>query len=561
MAKQIKYDEDARRQIMAGVDKVADTVKVTLGPKGRNVILERGFGGPVVTNDGVTIAKEIELEDKFENIGAEMVKEVANKTNDNAGDGTTTATLLTQVIAHQGAKMVSKGINVIALKEALLQYAQEAVKNIKKMSQPVNDNESIAQVATVSAQDEQVGKIIAEVMQEVGKDGVITVEESQTFGIDYEVVKGMQFDKGYISPYMVTNTETMEAELSEPYILITDKKISTVKEILPILEKITQMGKKELVIIAEDVDGEALTTLVLNKLRGTLNVLAIKAPGFGDNQKAILEDIAILTGGQVITEDKGMKLEDTEIEMLGQAGKVIAKKDSTTIVDGRGRDEDVRERANQIKAQIDHETSDFDRDKLKERLARLAGGVAIIKVGAATEVEQKEKQHRVEDAVEATKAAVEEGIVAGGGTALLMEALKLNALKKKKEKTLSVEKRAALEILAESLEMPVRQIAANAGVSPDLIVSGVVTANEEKKDGESTIGYDANTGEFVDMIKAGIIDPTKVVTSALLNSVSTAAMILTTEAVVADLPEKKDDAAAAAAAAGAAGMGGGMPMM
>ena len=561
MAKQIKFDEEARRNIMAGVDKVADTVKVTLGPKGRNVILDRGFGGPTVTNDGVTIAKEIELEDKYENIGAEMVKEVANKTNDSAGDGTTTATLLTQTIANQGARMISKGVNVIELKDALLRYANEVVKNIKKSSQSVDDNESIAQVATVSAQDEQVGKIIAEVMEEVGKDGVITVEESQTFGIQHEVVKGMQFDKGYISPYMVTNTETMEAELEEPYILITDKKISSVKEILPLLEKITQTGKKELVIIAEDVDGEALTTLVLNKLRGTLNVLAIKAPGFGDNQKAILEDIAILTGGQVISEEKGMKLEEAELEMLGQAGKVIAKKDNTTIVDGKSNDADVRARATQIKAQIDRETSEFDKDKLKERLAKLAGGVAIIKVGAATEVEQKEKQHRVEDAVEATKAAVEEGIVAGGGTALLMEAVKLNNLKKKKEKSLSVEERAALEILAESLEMPVRQIATNAGVSPDLIVSGIVSANENK-DGNGLIGYNVTSGDFVDMIKEGIIDPTKVVASSLLNSVSTAAMILTTEAVVTDIPEEKDDAAAAMAGGGmAGGMGGGMPMM
>ncbi len=562
MAKQIKFDEDARRQIMAGVDKVADTVKVTLGPKGRNVILDRGFGSPTVTNDGVTIAKEIELEDKYENIGAEMVKEVANKTNDSAGDGTTTATLLTQTIANQGAKMISKGVNVIELKDALIKYTEDVIANIKKSSKPVADNASIAQVATVSAQDEQVGKIISEVMEEVGKDGVITVEESQTFGIEYEVVKGMKFDKGYISPYMVTNTESMEAELDEPYILITDKKISSVKEILPILEKVTQAGKKELVIIAEDLDGEALTTLVLNKLRGTLNVLAVKAPGFGDDQKARLEDIAILTGGQVISEDKGMKLEDTELEMLGQAGKVIAGKDATTIVNGKGKDADIRTRATQIKAQMDKEESDFDKNKYKERLAKLAGGVAVIRVGAATEVEQKEKQHRVEDAVEATKAAVEEGIVAGGGTVLLIESFRIASLKKRKEKSLSVEERAALEILAESLEMPVRQIAGNAGVSPDLIVSGIAGANKEGEKG-ARIGYNAATGDFVDMIEAGIIDPTKVVTSALRNSVSTAGMILTTEAVVTDIPEKKDDSAAATAAAamGGGGMGGGMPMM
>ena len=554
MAKQIKFDEEARRGIMAGVDQVAETVKVTLGPKGRNVILDRGFGGPTITNDGVTIAKEIELEDKYENIGAEMVKEVANKTNDSAGDGTTTATLLTQIIASEGAKMISKGINVIELKDALKKYADDVIENISKSSKQVNDNESIAQVATISAQDKEVGKIIAEVINEVGKDGVITVEESQTFGITHEIVKGMQFDKGYISPYMVTNTEKMEAELKDPYILIADKKISVVKEIVPILEKITQAGKKELVILAEDIEGEALTTLVLNKLKGVLNVLAIKAPGFGDNQKAMMEDIAVLTGGKVITEATGMKLEDVEIDDLGSANKVIASKDNTIIIDGNGKKTELSARVNQIKAQIDREESDFDKDKLKERLAKLTGGAAIIKVGAATEVEQKEKQHRVDDAVEATKAAIEEGIVAGGGSALLMESLRLGSLRKKLEKDLSIEDRAALDILIKSLEMPMRQIAINAGVSPDLVVSNVIN--------DKTKGYNAATGEYVNMIEAGIIDPAKVVTSTLRNSVSTAAMILTTEAVVTDIPEEKGGAdAAAAMAGGMGGMGGGMPMM
>ncbi len=556
MAKQIKFEEDARRSIMAGVDQVADTVKVTLGPKGRNVILDRGFGAPTVTNDGVTIAKEIELEDKYENIGAEMVKEVANKTNDSAGDGTTTATLLTQTVAREGAKMISKGINVISLKDALGKYTENIVESIKKSSKQVADNESIAQVATISAQDKEVGEIIAKVIDEVGKDGVITVEESQTFGLTYKIVKGMQFDKGYVSPYMVTNAETMEAELEEPYILITDKKISTVKEILPILEKITQLGKKELVIIASDIEGEALTTLVLNKLKGVLNVLAIKAPGFGDNQKAMLEDIAVLTGGNVITEDTGMKLEEADVNDLGKAGKVIASKDNTTIVNGEGSKEAIEQRVKQIKAQIEREESEFDREKLQERLAKLTGGVAVIKVGAATEVEQKEKQHRVEDAVEATKAAIEEGVVAGGGTVLLAEAIRLKNIKTRKEKSLTIEERAALDILIESLEMPLRQIAMNAGVSPDLVVSKVA---EGYQDGKITVGYNAANDTFVDMIEEGIIDPTKVVTSTLRNSVSTAAMILTTEAVVTDIPEKKENDGAGAIPAG--GMGGGMPMM
>ena len=578
MAKQIKFDEDARREIMEGIDKVAETVKVTLGPKGRNVVLDKGFGSPTITNDGVTIAKEIDLEDKYENIGAEMVKEVANKTNDAAGDGTTTATILTQIITENGAKMISKGMNVIDLKDALLKYSDKIVNNLKseKVSKKV-EGDAIAQVATISAQDKEVGKIIAKAIEEVGKDGVITVEESQTFGIEHEIVKGMKFDKGYISPYMVTNTESMEAELKEPYILLTSKKISAINEILPLLEKLAQAGKKELVIIAEDIEGEALATLVVNKLRGTLNVLAIKTPGFGDNQKEMLNDIAILTGGEVISEEKGMKLESADVTHLGQAGKVVSTKDDTTVVSGKGNQSEINARVEQIKALIEKSDSDFDKDKLKERLAKLSGGVAVVKVGAATEVEQKEKQHRVEDAVEATKAAIEEGIVPGGGVALLNEATKLVA--KLEGTNLSVEDSAAISILLEALKAPARQIATNAGKSADLILSRLLDAQgvfEEKtlKSGTASVvkkvvkdenkinfnmGYDAAKDVYVDMFKAGIIDPVKVVSSALRNSVSTAAMLLTTEAAITDIPEKKDDSSAAAAAAAMGGMGGGMP--
>ncbi|MEA2007356.1 MAG: chaperonin GroEL [Patescibacteria group bacterium] len=564
MAKQIKFDEDARRTIMEGISKVADTVKVTLGPKGRNVVLDKGFGGPTITNDGVTIAKEIGLEDKYENIGAEMIKEVANKTGDAAGDGTTTATILTQIIAESGARMISKGMNVIELKNSMQKYTRQTIKNIKsdKVSSKVEGGE-IAQVATISAQDPEVGKIIAKVIDEVGKDGVITVEESQTFGLDFEIVRGMKFDKGYISPYMITNTESMESELSDPNILVTNKKISAINEILPLLEKLAQAGKKELVIIAEDVDGEALATMVVNKLRGTLNVLALKAPGFGDNQKALLEDVAILTGGQVISEEKGMKLDSVELSDLGQASKVISTKDDTTIVSGKGNQSEIDARVEQIKAMIEKSDSDFDKDKLKERLAKLGGGVAVVKVGAATEVEQKEKQHRVEDAVEATKAAIEEGIVPGGGVALLNEANKLAKIKKQERETLSVEENAALEILTKALEAPVKQIAFNAGLTGELIVSKIIDLQKEKNN--PNFGYDANKNVFDDMIHAGVIDPVKVVVSALQNSVSTAAMLLTTEAAVTDIPEKKDDSASAAAmgamGGGMGGMGGGMPMM
>lgn len=554
MAKQIKFDEEARRAIMNGISQVANVVKTTLGPKGRNVVLDKGFGSPTITNDGVTIAKEIELEDKYENMGAEMIKEVASKTNDAAGDGTTTASILTQTIAERGARMISKGVNVIALKDALMDCSVQIANNLRSdnVSQKV-EGDAIAQVATISAQDEKVGKIIAKIISEVGGEGVVTVEESQTFGIDYEIVKGMKFDRGYISPYMVTNTDSMEAKLNEPYILITDKKISAISDILPILEKVAKEGKKEMVIIAEDLDGEALATLVVNKLRGTLNVLAVKAPGFGDNQKDMLNDIAILTGGQVVSEEKGMKLESVEISDLGIAGKVVSTKDDTTIVSGKGNENEIVARVNQIKAQIEKAEGDYDKNKLKERLAKLAGGVAVIRVGAATEVEQKEKQHRVEDAVDATKAAIEEGIVPGGGAALLSEATKLRKELKLKEKKLTIEKKAALEIMIDALEAPIRQIAENAGLSPELITTKVLELQKEKG---SKMGYDAAKNKFVDMIEAGVIDPVKVVALALQNSVSTAAMILTTEAAITDIPKKEEEMPPMGG-----GMGGGMPGM
>ena len=577
MAKQIRFDEDARRRIKAGIDKVANAVRVTLGPKGRNVVLDRGFGSPVITNDGVTIVKEIDLGDKFEDIGAEFVKEVANKTNDAAGDGTTTATILTQSIVESGAKFISKGINVIELKNALLKLSNRVSNDLKKSSKEVS-GDAIEQVATISAQDSEVGKMIAKVIAKVGKDGVITVEESQTFGLQDEVVEGMRFDKGYISPYMITNAESMEAELKDPHILITDKKISAINEILPLLEKLAQTGKKEMVIIAEEVEGEALATLVVNKLRGILNVLAVKAPGFGDNRKAMLEDISILTGGQVISEERGMKLENVTLDDLGRAGKVISTKDDTTIVDGKGKKKDIEARVAQLKTQIEKATSDFDKEKLQERLGKLSGGVAVIKVGAATEVEQKEKQHRVEDAVEATKAALEQGIVAGGGIALLNESVKLGA---DLQKNLSHEDRIATQILVDALSAPIKQIVANAGQSPEVVVSRVQdlqetflkkTSRGKKIDIETgsevemeyhmnemnpkanwTMGYDADQNTYADMFKAGIIDPTKVVTSALSNAVSAAAMLLTTEAVVTDIPEKKEKEMP--------NMGGGMPGM
>ena len=581
MAKQIRFDEDARRRIKAGIDKVADAVRVTLGPKGRNVVLDRGFGSPMVTNDGGTIVKEIDLEDKFENIGAEFVKEVANKTNDAAGDGTTTATILTQSIVESGAKFISKGINVIELKNALLKLSNRVSNDLKKSSKEVF-GDAIEQVATISAQDPEVGKMIAKVIEKVGKDGVITVEESQTFGLQDEVVEGMKFDKGYISPYMITNAESMEAELKDPHILITDKKISAISEILPLLEKLAQTGKKEMVIVAEEVEGEALATLVVNKLRGILNVLAVKAPGFGDNRKAMLEDIAVLTGGQVISEERGMKMENVTLEDLGRAGKVISTKDDTTVVDGKGKKKDIDARVAQLKAQIEKAASDFDKEKLQERLGKLSGGVAVIKVGAATEVEQKEKQHRVEDAVEATKAALEQGIVPGGGIALFNESARL---KEDLHKNLSNEDKISVQIFIESLSAPLRQIAINAGQSPDVVISrieemqktyleakvkgkqrNIATGKDEdielnlqkvNPDANFNIGYDASrtVPHYADMLKAGIIDPAKVVISALSNAVSAASMLLTTEAVITDIPEKKEKNGAMPDMSGMGGMG------
>lgn len=541
MAKKIEFGERARQQLVAGVNKVANAVKVTLGPKGRNVVLDKGFGSPLITNDGVTIAKEIELEDKFENIGAELVKEVASKTNDTAGDGTTTATLLAQAMITQGMKNVAAGANPMAIRRGVQKAVEKVIENIKGQAKPIVSKEERAQVATISAQDKEVGEMIADVMDKVGKDGVITVEESQTFGLEEETVKGLQFDKGYVSPYMITDSEKMESLLEDPFILITDHKISSIKDILPILEKITKLGKKEILIIADEVEGEALATLVLNKLRGTLNALAVKTPGFGDNRKAMMEDIATVTGGQVITEEKGMKLENVELEMLGRADKIIATKDNTTIVGGKGDKALIESRVATIRTQIEKSDSEFDREKLQERLAKLAGGVAIIKVGAATETEQKEKQHRVEDALEATKAAVEEGIVAGGGVTLIRAIDSLGELK------LNGDEATGVEIVKIALAEPVRQIAINAGKEGSVVVEKVLSLKGSE-------GYNAETDEYEDLLKAGVVDPAKVTRLAVQNAASIASMILTTEAVVADLPEKKDGCSSCSSS-GMPGMG------
>ncbi len=543
MAKQILFDEKARRLLKSGVDKLANTVKVTLGPKGRNVVLDKGYGAPHITNDGVTIAKEIELEDKFENIGASIIKEVATKTNDTAGDGTTTATILAQAIIAEGLKNVTAGANPLEIKKGLEKGRDAIVSALKKNSKAINNKSEIAQVATISAQDEEIGGMLADVMHELGKDSVITVEESQTFGLSKEVVEGMQFDKGYISPYMVTNAERMEAVYEDALILITDKKISSLQELLPALEKVAKSGKKDLVIIADEVDGDALTTLVINKLRGNFNALAIKAPGFGDRRKEMLQDIAILTGGQVISEEVGLKFENVELKMLGQARKVVSTKENTTIVEGKGKKSEIENRVAQIRKQIEQSDSEFDKEKLQERLAKLSGGVAVIKVGAATEVEMKAKKDKIEDALNATRAAVEEGIVAGGGVALIRALSALDDIKLKEDEKIG------FNILKRALEEPLRQIAQNAGKD------GSVVAAEVKK-GTGGFGYNAATDEYVDMFKAGIIDPTKVVRSALQNAVSAASMLLTTEAVVTDLPEKKNSCDH-----GQAGMSGGMPDM
>ena len=526
MAKQIKFGEDARKSLLEGVNKLADTVKVTLGPKGRNVVLDKSFGAPLITNDGVTIAKEIELEDKFENMGARLVKEVSEKTNDVAGDGTTTATVLAQAMVKEGVKNVAAGADPMAMKRGIDKAVTVAVDELKKISVPVNGKEDIARVASISANNEEVGELIAEAMEKVSKDGVITIEESKTSNTELNVVEGMQFDKGYVSPYMVTDTDKMEAVVDNPYILITDKKISNIQEILPLLEALMQQSGK-LVIICDDIEGEALSTLVLNKLRGVLNVVAVKAPGFGDKRKAMLQDIAILTGGEVITSDLGLELKDTQIEQLGRAKQVKVQKENTIIVDGAGDKQQIADRVGQIKAQIAETKSEYDKEGLQERLAKMAGGVAVIGVGAATETEMKDKKLRIEDALSATKAAVEEGIVAGGGTALINVAPEVE----KTVNELTGGEKLGAEIILKALEEPVKQIARNAGLEPAVIADKV-------KKSEVGIGFDAATEEYVDMKKAGIVDPTKVTRSALQNAASIASMIITTESLVTDAPEK-----------------------
>ncbi|MFO7636278.1 MAG: chaperonin GroEL [Clostridia bacterium] len=529
MAKQILYGIEAREALEKGVNKLANTVKITLGPKGRNVVLDKKFGSPVITNDGVTIAKEIELEDPFENMGAQLLKEVATKTNDVAGDGTTTATLLAQAMVREGLRNIAAGANPMILKKGIEKAVAAAVEGISEISQKIKGKEDITRVAAISANDEEIGALIAEAMEKVSKDGVITVEESKTMGTSLEVVEGMQFDRGYLSPYMVTDTEKMEAIMEDPYILITDKKITNVQEILPVLEQIVQQGKK-LVIIAEDVEGEALATLVVNKLRGTFSCTAVKAPGFGDRRKAMLQDIAVLTGGQVISEEVGLELKDATVEMLGKARQVKVQKENTIIVDGAGDPGEIKNRIASIKAQIEETTSDFDKEKLQERLAKLSGGVAVIQVGAATEVEMKEKKHRIEDALSATRAAVEEGIVSGGGTAYINVQEKV----RKVMDGLTGDAKTGAAIIVKTLEEPMRQIAQNAGVEGSVIINNI---KSEKKG----IGYDVLTESYVDMIEKGIVDPAKVTRSALQNAASIAAMVLTTESLVADIPEKEKE--------------------
>lgn len=540
MAKDIKYGEDARKSLQAGIDKLADTVRITMGPKGRNVVLDKKFGAPLITNDGVTIAKDIELKDAFENMGAQLVKEVATKTNDAAGDGTTTATLLAQTIVREGMKNIAAGANPMVLKKGIAKAVDTAVKAIVDNSKAVEGTEDIARVGTVSSADENVGKLIAEAMEKVTSDGVITIEESKTAETYSEVVEGMQFDRGYISPYMVTDTDKMEAVYDDAFVLITDKKISSIQEILPLLEQIVKMGKK-LVIIAEDVEGEALTTIILNNLRGTFKVAAVKAPGFGDRRKEMLKDIAVLTGGEVITSELGLELSETTVDQLGMAKQIVIQKENTIIVDGAGDKDAIKSRVAQIRAAIETSTSDFDREKLQERLAKLAGGVAVIKVGAATEIEMKEKKLRIEDALAATKAAVEEGIVAGGGTAYI------NAIPvvEKMIPSLDGDEKTGAKIILKALEAPVRQIAENAGLEGSVIVDKI---RRSRKVG---YGFDAYNEVYTDMIPAGIVDPTKVTRSALQNAASVAAMVLTTESLVADIPEENP-----APAMPAGGMGG-----
>jgi chaperonin GroEL len=543
MSKDIKYSQKAREAILRGVDTLADAVKVTLGPRGRNVILEKTFGSPTITKDGVTVAKEIELEDKFENMGAQMVKEVASKTSDVAGDGTTTATVLAQAIYKEGSKLVAAGVNPMAIKRGIEKAVEAVVEELKKLSKPTKDQEEIAQVGTISANnDTTIGNIIAEAMNKVGKEGVITVEEAKSMETTLEIVEGMQFDRGYTSPYFVTDPEKMTVTLSNPYILLNEKKISSMKDLIPVLEQIARMGKP-LLIIAEDVEGEALATLVVNKLRGTLQVCAVKAPGFGDRRKAMLEDVAILTGGKVISEDLGVKLESVTVNDLGTAKTVTIDKDNTTIVDGGGSRKDLEGRVKQIRAQIDETTSDYDREKLQERLAKLVGGVAVIHVGAATETEMKEKKARVEDALNATRAAVEEGIVPGGGVALLRAAKALEKLK------LEGEEQSGVTLVHRALEEPIRQIANNAGAEGSIVV-------EKVKDQKAGFGFNAETGKYEDLMKAGIIDPTKVTRFALQNASSVAALLLTTEAMIAEKPKDREDMPHMPPGGGMGGMGG-----
>ncbi|MGO9661402.1 MAG: chaperonin GroEL [Acidimicrobiales bacterium] len=546
MAKELHFDERARRGLETGVNKLADAVKVTLGPKGRNVVIGKRWGAPTITNDGVTIAKEIELEDHFVNMGAQLVKEVATKTNDVAGDGTTTATVLAQALVREGLKNVAAGANPIALKRGIEQAVAAAVKSIKALAKEVDDKAEIAQVASISAADPSIGEVISDAIDKVGKEGVVTVEESNTFGVELEFTEGMQFDKGYISAYFVTDQDRQEAVLEDAYVLVANQKISAAHDLIAILERVMQAGKP-LLLIAEDVDGEALATLIVNKLRGTFASVAVKAPGFGDRRKAMLADIAVLTGGQVVSEELGLKLENTDLSLLGRARKIVVDKDSTTIVEGAGSEADVKGRIAQIKREIEDTDSDWDREKLQERLAKLAGGVAVIRVGAATEVELKEKKHRIEDAVSATKAAIEEGIVPGGGIALLRSRVAVDAL----AKTLTGDEATGADIVSKALDEPLRWIAINAGFE-----GGVISEHAERETG--SIGYNALTGEFEDLVKAGVIDPAKVTRSALQNAASVAALLLTTAATVADKPE--EDNAPAAAGAGA-GRGGGLGMM
>ena len=540
MAKEIKFSENARAAMLRGVDKLADTVKVTLGPKGRNVILDKSFGAPQITNDGVTIAKEIELDDKFENMGAQLVAEVASKTNDIAGDGTTTATVLTQAIVNEGMKNVTAGANPVGIRRGIELATKKAVEALHDISTKVEDKESIAQIAAISSGDEEIGKLLADAMERVGSDGVITIEESQGIETELDVVEGMQFDRGYLSQYMVTDNEKMEANLDNPYILITDKKISSVQEILPVLENIMQQNRP-LLIIADDIEGEALPTLVLNKIRGTLNVVAVKAPGFGDRRKGMLEDIAILTNGTVITSDLGLDLKDVTIDQLGTAGKVVVTKDYTTVVEGAGEKENIEQRVAMLRAQAEETNSEFDREKLQERIAKMAGGVAVIKVGAATETEIKERKLRIEDALNAARAAVEEGVIAGGGTAYI------NILDKLETIDLEGDEATGVKIVLRALEEPVRQIASNAGLDGSVIV-------ERLKHVEPGIGFNAATGEMVNMVQAGIIDPTKVTRSALQNAASVSALLLTTEAAVAEIPSENDGPAGGMDPSGMGGM-------